>query len=341
MKQFGVLSDGKVVHEYVITNTNGMELHAINYGGIINKLFVPDVNHNMVNVVLGHHSLEKYIVDTLFIGAVIGPYANRISNAQFSLNNQIYELEKNHGSHHLHSGSFGFYKSYWDIQPIASPLGEALLLSLSRKDGENGYPGNVCVKVQYTLTDDNEVIVDYYAETDASTPINLTQHSYFNLSGSVGGNIKNHVLSSPAPYFLPIRADGVPTGKIVSVSQEKMDLRLPREIDEILADISRQKKLAQGLDHCYVLKKTESSEMCDAAHVYSPESGISLRVQTTQPALQCYTGNFLEGDFCQYQAMCLETQGYTNAVNEPFFPFEFTRPGIPYTEQTRFMFSAI
>ncbi|MDA3883694.1 MAG: galactose mutarotase [Bacteroidales bacterium] len=339
MNKFGTLSNGMIVNEYVISNSQGMELYAINYGGIITQLRVPDKHNNFVNVVLGYDSIDEYCADTFFIGALIGPCANRIAQGRCVIDGKEYSFEKNNGENHLHGGSVGFHKSFWDIEKIRTHAGEeALVLSRFRKDGEAGYPGNMNIRVQYTLTESNELVVEYYADTDMSTVTNFTQHSYFNLSGSVGKTVLEHQLLVAADSFLPVTADGIPIGNSVPV-EDGMDLRSLTSVRRVLETANEQKRRAQGLDHCFVLKHESSDVMRLAAYLYAPDTEISLQVCTTQPAVQCYTGNFLEGYFVQHQGLCIETQAYTNAIREPGFPSVVIFPNSPYVEKTVYQFN--
>jgi|SRR5690554_958380 len=340
MKKYGTLSDGRLVNEYMISNVNGMSLHAINYGGIITKLCVPNTDSRVVNVVLGYDSLEGYCADTFFMGALIGPCANRIAQGCCEIDGKRYCFEKNNGENHLHGGSIGFHKSWWNIEKKITEVGEeALVLSRIRKDGEAGYPGNMNIRVQYTLSNKNELCVDYYAETDAKTIANFTQHSYFNLSGGGEKTILNHELQIPAYYFLPVSSEGIPIAGSVPVEQEGMDLRKSCRVGSFLSTDTEQQKRAQGLDHCFVLKHEPSNDMRFAAQLYAPETKISVQIFTTQPAIQCYTGNFLQDSFQKHQGICLETQAYTNAIHEPDFPSVIIGPDFPYVERTVYQFN--
>jgi len=336
MNVFGTLPSGKEVFEYTIANSKGMSLSAINYGGIITKLFVPSKNGNIHNVVLSHSSLDAYINDTFYIGALIGRCANRIANASFSIQGQSYNVSTNQGNHHLHGGAKGFHSAYWKIVKKQTEQGETLELQHTSIHGENGYPGTMQITVQYTLTEDNELVINYSAHTDAPTIANFTQHTYFNLSGNSELNILNHEIELYANSFLPIDTCGIPTGKIHSINElcdSKSTLR------KIIESGTPQISIAKGLDHCFLVSDSNKNELQKIAKLVSPATDISLTVFTNQEAFQCYSGNFLNNDFEKHAGICIETQAYTNAINEPSFPSVILLPNNIYEKKTVFSFS--
>jgi len=336
MKKFGVLPFGNDVFEYTISNTNGMSLSAINYGGIITKLYVPSRDGSLHNVVLSYPNLNGYISDTYYIGALIGRCANRIAHASFILNDTEYSVTKSHGANHLHGGLKGFHAVYWEISKKKTYRGECLELRYRSMDGEEGYPGNLDVLVLYELLDTNELIITYSAHSDAPTIANFTQHSYFNLSGSLEQNVLQHNIEFFGSQFLPVQSDGIPIGTIRPIS-ELCDSRTT--VHSILTSQSPQILFAQGLDHCFVVSDVSSQELHKCVKIMSPATNIALTVYSNQEAFQCYSGNFLAGNFVKHAGLCVETQAYTNAINEPSFPSVILLPNTLYERKTVFSFS--
>lgn len=338
MKKFGILPSGEEVFEHTITNANGMSLSAINYGGIITKLIVPSKGGFFQNVVLSFNNLEDYLNDTCYIGALIGRCANRISNASFSLDGKQVHVSKNQGDNQLHGGIKGFNSAYWHIEKTETDRGEILELHYTSIDGESGYPGTMKVVVKYILTDENEVIIEYSATTDAPTIANFTQHTYFNLSGNLEPNILTHEIELYADSFLPIDEFGLPTGKIESISK-LCDSK--NTLQHLLESGTSQIVLANGLDHCFVVSNSNKNKLKKFAKLTSSVTDISLTVFTNQEAFQCYSGNFLQGYFEKHAGICIETQAYTNSINQPSFPSVVLLPSGKYERKTVFSFSGV
>lgn len=336
MNKFGQLINGTDVFEYTISNSHGMSLSAINYGGRITKLFVPDENGNIRNVVLGYNSLNEYVNDPFYIGALIGRCANRISNSKFSINGKEYSVTQNQGRNHLHGGKTGFHAVYWNITKKHTSKGQALELSYISEDGEDGYPGTMQVRVVYILTEKNEVQIDYRAQTSESTIANFTQHSYFNLTGDKEIPITDHTLTLYSSLFLPVKCDGIPTGEILPVTEL---CKASGTVNEMLASNSKHIDLCNGIDHCCLVPMKRGIQKVVTLH--AKQSGINMTVETTQPAFQCYSGNFLENQFLKHAGICIETQGYTNAVNEPDFPSVILNPGEEYIQKSVWRFGIV
>ncbi len=319
-------------------------MKVMNYGGIIVSLEVPDKNGKMTDVVLGYDSLRSYEKRNPFFGALVGRFGNRIAKGKLILGGREYELTRNSNGNHIHGGKKGFDKVFWKIEETPSDEGVAVKLTYLSKDGEEGYPGNLDVKVTYTLTDDNTMLVSYEAATDKPTIVNLTQHSYFNLNGGKSDVLK-HELSLNADKFLPVDETLIPTGALQPVDGTPLDFRTPRPIGERIHDGYQQIALAKGYDHGWVLN---GEGFRPIAKVYDPESGIEMTVKTTEPGVQLYTGNFLDGTITGkrgvvYQAragFCLETQHFPDSPNQPAFPSVVLNPGDKYQTQTSFHFSA-
>jgi aldose 1-epimerase len=332
---------------YTLENENGLRVRITNYGGIVLSLEVPDREGENGNVVLGFDTLDEYLAGHPYFGALIGRYGNRIAAGSFRLDGREYELARNNGPNHLHGGERGFDKMVWQAEPVVTALGESLKLTAMSPDGDEGYPGNLNVEVVYTLTADNALRIDYLAITDAPTPVNLTHHSYFNLAGPAAGDILGHEVVLNADAFLPTDDGLIPTGEIRSVEGTCMDFRTPHEIGERIARIEGE-HFAGGYDHCYVLNVPESgTDPFLAATVRDPESGRVMEVYTTEPGMQFYTGNFLDGSltgsggivFEKHHGFCLEAQHYPDSPNRPEFPPVILQPGQVYTQTTIYRFS--
>jgi aldose 1-epimerase len=338
---FGKMPDGKTVEVYTLTNANGVEAKAITYGGIITSLRVPDRAGRMGDVVLGFDDLAGYIQNPPFFGAIIGRYGNRIGKGQFTLNGHTYKLATNNGPNHLHGGNKGFDKVVWQAQPAAS--GAGVTFTRTSPDGEEGYPGNLKVSVTYTLTDKNELVVDYLATTDKATPVNLTQHSYFNLAGS--GDILGHELTLYADRFTPVDPTLIPTGLIAPVPNSPFDFRKSTPIGARINLPDEQLKFGQGYDHNWVINRSGAG-LQPAARVVEPKSGRTLDITTTEPGIQFYAGNFLDGTlkgkggqvYKHRTGFCLETQHYPDSPNKPTFPSTILEPGKEYRSKTVFTF---
>jgi len=341
---FEKVKDGKTVSLWTLTNANGLEMTVTNYGAKVVSLLVPDRNKNWVDVVTGYKTLAEYEKSKeIYFGAAIGRYGNRIAKGKFVLDSVEYTLAANNGENHLHGGPKGFHNVVWDaVQPDASTL----VLSYLAADGEEGYPGNLKVKMTYKLTDDNAFQIDYEATTDKATVANITHHSYFNLNGEGNGTINDHVLYIDADYYTPTDAGLIPTGTIEAVEGTPMDFRTPIAIgDRVDADFEAL-KLGKGYDHNYILNK-QGQGIRLAASVYAPSTGIAMDILTEQPAIQFYGGNFMDGTeigkagkpYGFREGFCLETQHYPDSPNQPQFPSTVVRPGETYTHTCIYKFS--
>jgi len=336
---------GRPVHLYTLTNSHGVEVKAMNYGGIILSIRVPDRKGQLGDIVLGHETLEGYIPNPPFLGAIVGRYANRIAGGTFTLDGKAYNLPKNDGPNTLHGGiDKTFNKVVWDGEPLKGKTGVAF--TYISKDGEEGFPGNLKVKVTYTLTNDNELVIEYEATTDKATPINLSQHSYFNLAGEGTSDILNHEIMVNADRFTPVDKNLIPTGELRPVKGTPFDFTTPTKIGARIDDNYDQLVLGHGYDHNWVLNRTGDG-LTLAARVYEATSGRVLEVSTTQPGVQFYTGNFLDGTVTGKQGhvykrrygFCLETQHFPDSPNHPDFPSTILKPGETFRSKTVFKFS--
>ncbi|WNL41820.1 aldose epimerase family protein [Halomonas sp. PAMB 3264] len=351
---FGQLADGRKVDRYRLTNANGVELEVINYGGTIVSLKVPDSEGHLDDVVLGFDALDGYLSDTYrqvnpYFGALIGRYGNRIADGRFALNGETYTLATNDGGNHLHGGEQGFDQVLWEAEPFENETGSGLALSYVSADGEEGYPGELSVEVSYTLTDQNELIIDYSAETDKATPVNLTQHSYFNLAGEGHASIEEHQLMLNADTFTPIDDTLIPTGERREVAGTPFDFTRPTAIGERIDQDNEQLAFGQGYDHNFVIDRgdADNDALVLAARVWEPESGRVLEVETTEPGIQFYSGNFLGGEltgkrgeaYQQRSGFALETQHFPDSPNQESFPSTILEPGERYHSRTVLRFS--
>lgn len=337
---FGQLPDGRAITQFTLTNARGMVVRIIDYGGIITELHAPDRDGNLADVVLGFESLEPYCTDSPYIGALIGRYGNRIKHGRFTLDGREVQLPVNNGNNHLHGGPGGFDRVKWD----ATVDGASLRLQYRSADGEMGYPGNLDATVTYTLTDDNELVVTFHAVTDQATPVNLTQHSYFNLAGE--GDILGHMLTIEADAFVAIDAESIPTGELTPVTGTPFDFRMPRPIGERIGQPDKQLRHGGGYDHNFALNKPKGKALSRAVRVCEPVSGRVLELWTEEPGVQFYSGNFLDGTLAgkgrsyQYRSgFCIEPQHYPDSPNQPQFPDTILRPGQVYQTESRFRFS--
>jgi len=331
---------------YTLTNSHGVEVRAMNYGGIILSMRVPDRKGQFADIVLGHDTLEGYIPNPPYFGAIIGRYANRIANGTFTLDGKTYTLPKNDGPNTLHGGTTRtFDRVVWDAEPMKGNTG--VVFSYLSKDGEEGFPGNLKIKVTYVLTESNELMVDYEATTDKDTPINVTQHSYFDLAGEGTSDILNHEIMINADRFTPVDKNLIPTGELRPVKDTPLDFTKPMKIGARIDDNYDQLVLGHGYDHNFVINR-KSEGLTLAARVYEPTSGRVLEVSTTQPAIQFYTGNFLDGTITGKQGhvykrrygFCLETQHFPDSPNHQNFPSTILKPGETFRQKTVFKFSA-
>jgi len=336
---FGKTVDGEQVDLYTLTNTNGLKAKITNYGAILVSLEVPDKSGNLADITLGYDTLEEYISDTCYFGATVGRFANRIAKGKFTLNGVEYTLATNNGPNHLHGGIKGFNKAIWNADQMQTADSVALRLTYLSKDGEEGYPGNLKCTVIYTLTNDDELKVSYEAETDKATVINLTHHSYFNLAGHDSGDILAHELTLNADHFTPVDENLIPTGQIKSVKGTPMDFTEPFLVGARIAQVD------SGYDHNYVINNGDGS-LTFAARVYEPRTGRVMEIYTTEPGIQLYTGNFLDGVkgkadavYNKHNALCLEAQHFPDSPNKPQFPSVILEPGEKYTQLTVHKFS--
>ncbi|GHA25756.1 aldose 1-epimerase [Salinimicrobium marinum] len=343
-ENYGTTPDGEEVEQYTLRNENGMEIKIITYGGRITSLTAPDAEGNFEDVVLGFDSLEQYTGENPFFGALIGRYGNRIANGKFSLDGEEYTLAQNDGENHLHGGEKGFDRVVWKVEEADN---NTLKLSYISEDMEEGYPGRLETLVTYTLNDDNSLDVDYEATTDKKTVLNLTQHAYFNLSGDFSNTILDHEIKINADQYLPVTENLIPTGEMREVANTPFDFREPKEAGENIEADNDQLERAGGYDHNWVLNEQDSG-MRFAASAYHKESGRLLEVHTTEPGIQFYSGNFLDGTLpLQYgdgnyekrTGFCLETQHYPDSPNQEHFPSVVLEPGDTYSSKTTFIFS--
>jgi aldose 1-epimerase len=340
--------DGRPVTLFTLTNAHGVEVRAMNYGGIIVSIRVPDRKGQLADIVLGHDTAEGYMPNPPYIGAIVGRYANRVANGTFTLDGKTYTLPKNDGPNTLHGGTTRtFDKVLWDGEALKGKAGVAF--SFLSKDGEEGFPGNVKVKVTYTLTDANELEINYEATTDKSTPINLSQHSYFNLAGEGTSDILNHEIMINADRFTPVDKNLIPTGELRPVKGTPFDFTTSTRVGARIDDSYDQIVLGHGYDHNWVInRKSKDDGLVLAARVYEPTTGRVLEVSTTQPGVQFYTGNFLDGTVTGKQGhvykrrygLCLETQHFPDSPNHPDFPTTILKPGETFHQKTVFKFSA-
>jgi aldose 1-epimerase len=335
----GVLPDGQQVKGFELINQHGMRAKLISFGAILTELYVADKQGKFDNVVLGFDTLAGYTGDHPYFGATIGRVANRIANARFKLGQQEYRLFANNGKHSLHGGKRGFDKVNWQVQGQKSDKdGHAVTFKYISKDGEEGYPGELAVLVTYTLTNANELRIDYFATTDAPTPVNLTHHSYFNLAGHASGSILDHILTLQADKYTPVDADLIPTGQIEPVAGTPLDFTKPRRIGDAVAKLPGE---PGGIDHNFVLNG-KSGELRSVAKLVDPKSGRFLELLTTEPGLQVYTGNYLDGKikgtggavYQRHQGICLEAQHFPDSINQPKFPSIVLQPGAFYRQIT-------
>jgi aldose 1-epimerase len=346
---FETTIDGKQTTLFTLENANGMKVTLTNYGAKIVSIFVPDKEGNLADVALGFKSIDEYQTLDAGQGAVVGPFANRIGNAKFELNGEVYELEVNNHNANLHSGTKSFFRQVYDAKEVKTENGPAVEMTLLSPDGASGFPGNKEVKVTYTLTNDNELKIDYQATTDKACPFNLTNHVYFNLKGEGSGDILDHVVVIDSDSTTEvINNELIPTGNIVSIKGTDMDFTSPHAIGERIDSDMQALAVAGGYDHNYILNKDQKAgEMTFCASVYEPASGRYMEVYTTEPAVQFYTGNFLNGSLTgrsgkKYEhryGLCLETQHYPDSPNHPNFPNTVLEPGDTLNSTTIYKFS--
>ena len=345
---FGNLPDGTPIEIYTLKNGNGMEVRICTYGGIVVSLTAPDRNGQFADVVLGYDNLDGYVTNSPYFGALVGRYGNRIAKGKFTLDGKTYTLATNNNENHLHGGLKGFDKVVWKAREVKSALGPAVEFSYVSKDGEEGYPGTLTVKVVYALTADNGLRLDFTATTDKATVLNLTQHSYFNLAGQGNGDILGHEVVIKADAFTPVDSTLIPTGEIRPVKGTPFDFTKPHAIGERINQPDEQLKFGGGYDHNWVLNKGLDKRFSLVATATEPKSGRVLEVWTTEPGLQFYSGNFLDGTitgkdgkvYKHRYGFCMEPQHYPDSPNHPMFPSVVLRPGETYTHTMMFKFTA-
>ena len=344
---FGKLKNGDNVFKYLLKNSN-CEVEVITYGGIITSIKVPDMNNNLIDIALGFNNLDAYLEGHPYFGAIVGRFANRIDNGKFLINEEEYKLALNNNGTSLHGGIKGFDKVNWNVVNYDYLNKRSIKLNYLSKHMEEGYPGNLDIYVTYTLLDDNELKVEYKAETDKTTVLNLTQHSYFNLSGESSGDILDHELLINADSFLPVNEKIIPTGEIKNVQDTPFDFRERKKIRRDILKNNRQLKLGNGYDHCWVLNDY-NKKLRKISEVYSNQTRIKMEVFTDLPGLQLYSGNFLDGSlnskkgkkYINRSGLCLETQAFPNSPNNESFPTTILEPGEKFYSQTSFKFSTV
>lgn len=342
---FGMLPDGVHVSVFTLTNRQGMQVKVLDFGAIISEIHVPDRDGIFADVVLGFERIEPYLANSAFLGAVIGRFGNRIAQGRFSLDGKDYQLAVNNAPNHLHGGNQGFHQVMWQAEPFTTDDAVGVTFTRSSPHGEDGYPGKLDVTVVYELDNDNALSLRYHAVTDQATPVNLTNHSYFNLAGQ--GTILGHVLTIHADRYLPVDAGSIPTGELADVAGTPFDLRQSTVIGDSIALPHEQIRIGRGYDHNFVLNQKADHRLNLAASVRDPVSGRVMQVYTQEPGIQFYSGNFLDGSqhgkhgpIHHRGALCLETQHFPDSPNQAHFPSTILRPGQVYQTQTVYRFSA-
>ena len=342
---YGITKDNKKVNLYSFKTENGMQVDIINYGGIITSLKVPDKKGEIKDIVLGYNKLEDYITESPYFGSIIGRYGNRIAKGKFNLNGNEYKLATNNDENHLHGGNIGFDKVIWKSETKIDSNSSSLILKYLSTDMEEGYPGNLDTTVIYEIKNDNSIEITYQAKTDKTTIVNLTQHSYFNLSGDFNQSILNHKIKINADQFLPVNKSLIPTGDKLDVSMTPFDFRNFKKIEKDINVDDLQLNYGNGYDHCWVLNDSENGYRFIAS-AFDEESGRLMEVYSDQPGLQFYTGNFLDGSLPQKKegfynfrsGFCLETQHFPNSPNQSDFPSVILNPNETYYSKTSYKF---
>jgi aldose 1-epimerase len=331
---YGKTKDGVAVDLFTLTNAHGLRVKIMTYGATIISVETPDRNGKLDNITLALDSLDDYLKGHPCFGSTIGRFANRIAKGKFTLDGVEYPLAINNGPNHLHGGLKGFDKLVWKAEPVESPHCSGVRFTHESADGEEGYPGKLLAQVTYSLTDDNELKMEYVATTDRPTVVNLTNHAYWNLAGIASGDVLSHELTIHADHYLPVDGGLIPTGEVKSVKNSPMDFTTPKTVGSRLDQTG-------GYDHCYVLASRLSKSLTLAAKVVEPKSGRTMEVYTTQPAVQLYTANGLDGSLKwhgkglqKYFALCLETQHYPDSPNQPQFPTTRLAPGERFEHST-------
>ena len=345
-ESFGTSPDGEPLELFTFANAGGTELRVMTWGAIIVSLRTRDRHGALDDIVLGHDDAAGYARSAAYFGAVVGRYGNRIARGRFTLDGETHQLPLNDGMHHLHGGAHGFDRVTWRAEPFARDAARGVTLQHSSPDGDQGYPGALEARVTYTLGDDDTLTVDYRATTDRATPVNLTQHSYFNLTGAGRGTVLDHELTIHADRYTPVDATLIPTGELAPVAGTPFDFRDATPIGARVDADDAQLRHAGGYDHNFVLRRARNGELTHAAHLADPATGRTLDLHTTEPGLQFYSGNFLDGTvrgkggrvYAHRGGLCLETQHFPDSPNHPHFPGTVLRPGAEYRSRTVFTF---
>jgi aldose 1-epimerase len=342
-KPFGKTKDGTPVTVYTLISARALKVRLIDYGATLISVETPDKNGKLANITLGFPTLEGYLQRHPYFGSTVGRYGNRIAGGKFKLDGKEYSLATNNGPNHLHGGLKAFDAVMWKAEPVKEPSAVGVKFTYTSKDGEEGYPGKLDVTVTYTLTNNNELKIDYEAKTDKATVVNLTNHAYWNLAGAGSGDILKHELTINADKYLPIDDTSIPTGKPADVKGTPFDFTTPHAIGERIGELKKEPHKTKGYDHCYVLRGQEG-KLALAARAKDPASGRIMEIFTTEPGVQLYCGNFLDGSaggggYKQHDAFCLETQHYPDSPNQPQFPSTVLRPGETYKSTTVHKFS--
>jgi aldose 1-epimerase len=354
VQPFGQTPEGRTARLFTLQNSRGFRVDVTDYGGAVVRIIAPDREGQLGDVALGFDSVEGYVAHQSFLGALVGRCGNRIAHGRFTLDGVTYPLALNNTpggiACHLHGGLRGFDRVMWEAEPQTTAAGPALRLRYRSRDGEEGYPGNLDVEVTYTVTADHALRIDYVATTDRATPVNLTNHSYFNLAGEGRGEVLGHALTLHAARYLPVNAGLIPLGELAPVADTPFDFRAPHTIGERIGRSHEQLRHGSGYDHTFVIDgwEQQAARLRPAATVFEPQSGRLLEVLTTEPGVQFYSGNFLDGSFvakhghryARRTGFCLETQHFPDSVNQPAFPSVILRPGETYRSQTVYRFSA-
>jgi aldose 1-epimerase len=336
---------GTSVQIYTLTNVHGIEARIMTYGATLVSLKTPDRVGKLKNIILGFDSLDSYAAGVPYFGATVGRYANRIAGGRFELDGKSYQLPQNNGPNSLHGGNRGFDKRVWKAETIEAPTGPSLRLTYVSASGEEGYPGELTAHATYRLDNNDTLVIEYEATTSAPTPINLANHAYFNLTGDPERAILDHILVINADRYTPVDASLIPTGELRAVAGTPFDFREPHSIGSRINENDDQLRLGRGYDHNWVLKKSGSDSLTLAAVLSDPGSGRVVEIRTTQPGLQFYSGNFLDGRpagigavFKHRTGLCLETQHFPDSPNQPSFPSTILRPGQTYSQKTLLVF---
>ena len=339
LEPYGILPCGRPATRYTLANRRGLTVKILDFGGIITELHAPDRGGRFTDIVLGYDTLQEYVDDRSYFGALIGRFANRIADSQFVLDGRRITLPANDGAHHLHGGPQGYDKVLWTAEPISTDGRLGLALRYHSRAGEQGYPGALDIYVLYELDEENGLTVSYRALCDAPTPVNLTQHTYFNLAG--GGDILSHLLWLNADAFIPIDPTAIPLGAIAPVEGTPFDFRAPRPIGQRIDDDHAQLRNGRGYDHSFVINNAVPGSLCHAATLHDPASGRVMEIHTEEPGLQFYSGNFLDGrPYAWRSGLCLEPAHFPDSPNQPGFPDVVLRPGRSYSTQTKYVFGS-